>query len=217
MSTLNRNSASLPSSKAESLPVEGDISSCETYEYTPESDVESSVENDEENQDENVPLAQLNGASASSTGVSDGLVELETTNVPVAEPENVAQNVSAPAQANNVPPVPAQQQQLPPGTSGPVEGFQLVQATGLTDTSTPAPKGSAIPSFATPTPLADFNMPSAATAGGLRSPAGFSSSPPPVPPPAAAAAESYNPLQEESKSKQFTARTDVSALVRLPC
>lgn len=216
MSILNRHSASLPSSKAESLPVEGDISSCETYEYTPESDVESSVENDEEIQDESVPLAQLNGASASSTGVSDGLVELETTNVPVAESQNVAQNVPVPAQAN-VPPVPAQQQQLPPGTSGPVEGFQLVQATGLTDTSTPAPKGSAIPSFATPTPLADFNMPSAGEAGGLRSPAGFSSSLPPVPPPAAAAAESYNPLQEESKSKQFTARTDVSALARLPC
>ncbi|KAI8894448.1 Arfaptin-like domain-containing protein [Globomyces pollinis-pini] len=82
----------------------------------------------------------------------------------------------------------------------PVEGFQLVQATGLTDTSTPAPKGSDIPSFATPTPKIEGALPHTAPQKQIDTAA--------FPTPLAPASSVGNPLNDESKSKQFNARTD---------
>lgn len=80
-----------------------------------------------------------------------------------------------------------------------VEGFHLVQATGLIDTSTPAPSGSHLPTFATPSPSAKQPIPPSA-------PAQFTSLDVPAPAPAAPMS---TPLEDNSKSKQFNQRFDV--------
>jgi hypothetical protein len=85
--------------------------------------------------------------------------------------------------------------------SGQVQGFQLVQATGLTDTSTPAPKGSEIPHFATATPIPPTPLPSDIAKNALPQSE--------VPLPMTEPKQFSNPLTDNSKSKQFTARTDV--------
>ncbi|KAI8930277.1 Arfaptin-like domain-containing protein [Entophlyctis helioformis] len=90
------------------------------------------------------------------------------------------------------------------GQLDPVQGFQLVQATGLTDTSTPAPKGSSLPTFATPSPASLANVPQPP-----RTDLGFRpSAPPSISPPPAELSEAYNPLSDNSKSKQFNQRVD---------
>lgn len=82
-----------------------------------------------------------------------------------------------------------------------VQGFQLVQATGLTDTSTEAPKGSALPNFATPPIIPKGVLPSEIPA----TPAHDEQE---LPMPLSEVPYS-NPLSDNSKSKQFTQRTDV--------
>lgn len=86
-----------------------------------------------------------------------------------------------------------------------VAGFQLVQATGLTDTSTPAPTGSDIPTFATATPIPSTGMPHELALKRNAAPLL-----PPVPEPTSL---TNNPLNDGSKSKQFNARTDVSYII----
>ena len=87
-----------------------------------------------------------------------------------------------------------------PGAT-PVEGFQLVQASGLTDTFTPSPRGSVIPEFATATPVPHVPLPHTATVDQQHLQ-------PPMPYPPAISRTESNPLDENSKSKQFNARTD---------
>jgi len=179
------------------VELEGDISQMDIS-YTPASDVESDME-------DTTPLAKQEPVPKET--IEENTVQVPQETAPVAAPaapvEQSAPNTStaAPAVAppNKYQDSPSRSSSLPPGST-PVEGFQLVQATGLTDTSTPAPKGSDIPSFATATPIPEIPLPSKVPV-----------QPPTLPPmPAAPAppANTYNPLSDESKSKQFTARTD---------
>jgi hypothetical protein len=75
-------------------------------------------------------------------------------------------------------------------------GFQMVQATDLIDTSTAAPKGSNLPDFATPTPVAKPVI----------SPPAPVIAPPLIAPNLVPKA---TPLEDNSKSKQFNQRFDV--------
>lgn len=84
-----------------------------------------------------------------------------------------------------------------PQTSKQVEGFQLVHATGLTDTAISEPKGSDIPDFATASPTPEMKPLPNVPAQQL----------PSIPPPSAP--ECQNPLQDGSKSQQFNQRFDV--------
>ncbi|KAJ3364577.1 hypothetical protein HDU91_002516 [Kappamyces sp. JEL0680] len=165
--------------------IEGDISAM-NLSYEPESEVESDVESvhEKEQESDDEPLGLKKTAAPLPEAVS---MPTETIQAMPPQPATVPENASH-AAASTAPPLPA--------GSTPVDGFQLVQATGLTDTSTPSPKGSSIPSFATATPIPDIPMP-------VRAPLGAPL--PPIPAPAPAAS---NPLSDESKSKQFTARTD---------
>ncbi|KAI8908950.1 Arfaptin-like domain-containing protein [Gorgonomyces haynaldii] len=81
-----------------------------------------------------------------------------------------------------------------------VQGFQLVQATGLMDTSTPEPKGSSIPSFATPSPSAQVPKPQ------LQS--DFAYSTPSMPTATSSPQAPQTPFEDNSKSKQFNQRFD---------
>jgi hypothetical protein len=203
---------------------EGDIG--EAFDYTPQSDVESFVEEPSELEQEesqkmdtlesqsqelharkyddatdDIPLGKLNLSNSSKGSVEQFSVPSETVcteSTPVTQEGSLNGNDTQVSDQEI-----KKSKPLPPGTTGPVEGFQLVQATGLTDTSTPAPKGSSIPEFATPTPLMDFKLPTAKGSAPTSSDS-LPPTPAPVPPPT-----SYNPLMDESKSKQFTARTDV--------
>ncbi|KAJ3305429.1 hypothetical protein HDV03_001523 [Kappamyces sp. JEL0829] len=167
--------------------IEGDISAM-NLSYEPESEVESDVESvhEKEPESDDEPLGLKKTAAPLPEAVS---MPTETIQAMPPQPATVPENASHAAASTAAP--------LPAGST-PVDGFQLVQATGLTDTSTPSPKGSSIPSFATATPIPDIPMP-------VRAPLGAPL--PPIPAPAPAAS---NPLSDESKSKQFTARTDVS-------
>ncbi|KAH6566138.1 hypothetical protein BASA50_006277 [Batrachochytrium salamandrivorans] len=96
----------------------------------------------------------------------------------------------------------------PPASSShdSVQGFQLVQATGLTDTSTPAPRGSELPTYATPSPAAAV----AAASSLSKMPHTDDHARPQAPSitPAAYEPEHYSPLVDNSKSKQFNQRLD---------
>lgn len=82
---------------------------------------------------------------------------------------------------------------------GHVPGFQLVQAKGLTDTSTKAPKGSSIPSFATAQPTYSTPMPhESVPTTQLQPPMPYSST----------SNNFSSPLVDNSKSSQFVARSD---------
>jgi hypothetical protein len=157
---------------------EGDISQMDLS-YEPESEVEESED------DENVPLAELAPLPLP---------------LPVQEPQQPAATLDAPKAAEHYqqqpnPPyssIPTEAPPTLPKGSSPVEGFQLVQATGLTDTSTPLPKGSEIPTFATATPIPEIKqLP-------LQPPA-----PAPIP-----ECEDTNPFLDGSKSKQFKDRSE---------
>lgn len=188
---------------------DGDIGQL-ALDYTPESEFEESDEEVEKN------LISEGVKNTISEGVENiEIVEQETESVATAHADNQTlaiektSSTDAPVAAPKDAPLEAKDAQgnplPPPIGSGHVDGFQLVQATGLTDTSTQAPRGSAIPSFATPTPLSNIQMP---TTNSTFAPGQTSAPLPPVPAAAPAPAD-YNPLHDESKSKQFTARTDV--------
>jgi hypothetical protein len=84
-------------------------------------------------------------------------------------------------------------------TGGLVPGFQMVKAKGMADTSTPEPTGSAIPNFATATPMAKTQLPQNRAKR-------YSM---PLQPPVPLSSNNFsNPLDEYSKSKQFAERTD---------
>ena len=173
---------------------EGDISQMDLS-YQPESEVEES------DADENVPLGKLQVQEKTEIEQVQQVEQVDQT-VPVEQALSVEQAapvesaVSLPQQTpepvEREAPLPAQPATLPKG-SAPVDGFQLVQATGLTDTSTSAPKGSEIPSFATPTPIPSLK---ATPAPVLEAP--------PVP----QASADNNPLMDGSKSQVFRERSD---------
>jgi hypothetical protein len=82
-----------------------------------------------------------------------------------------------------------------------VEGFQMVQATGLTDTSTPSPKGSNIPDFATATPSSQVPK-------FVPPPTDFGFAPQSLPA-ARPNQQTVTPLEDNSKAQQFNQRFDV--------
>ena len=84
-----------------------------------------------------------------------------------------------------------QMNQMPP-----VDGYQLVQASGLTDTATAAPKGSTLPSFATASPAPTPYQPET-------QPQTTAEMPPPI-----QRTQSSTPLDEDSKSSRFNQRFD---------
>ncbi|KAJ8329548.1 hypothetical protein BDV3_001357 [Batrachochytrium dendrobatidis] len=95
-----------------------------------------------------------------------------------------------------------EQQSRPTSSHDSVQGFQLVQATGLTDTCTPSPKGSSLPTFATASPACTAPIPTAPHVDmGARPSLPITTPTPPEP-------ERYNPLLDNSKSKQFNQRLD---------
>lgn len=167
---------------------EGDIGATTEYTYEPESDYEEEEEvkpmyKPAPVEEDQIPL----GKQFPNATVPE----------PVKPPTPVEETPVAPTAPAAETPEPVSEK---PKQNGAVEGFQLVQATGLTDTSTPAPKGSEIPSFATPQPVFNTPLP-------------HSAAQPPKPvqnAPMPAEANSFSsPLEDNSKSKQFTARTDV--------
>ena len=172
------------------------------YSYEPESDVE-----------DDVPLAESYPEAVGSTPA----VPTETAVVEesVAEPPAVApstqefepnqkptytQPISEALEVTEM--VAPTNYAKPIEGATPVEGFQLVQASGLTDTSTPAPKGSSIPEYATATPVPHVPLPHTAV------PTNDAPLQPPMPFPPSISRSESNPLDENSKSKQFNARTD---------
>jgi hypothetical protein len=151
------------------------------YNYEPESDI-----------DDDVPLAEQFPSSKVQFKAeeSEPLVS-STTNVPVVD--------SFPGEqpAEELKPAPVEDE-IPGATK--VEGFQLVQATGLTDTSTPAPTGSGIPQYATAAPVPSVPLPhTQVPSHSLHAP---------LPVPSGISRTESNPLDDNSKAKQFTARTD---------
>jgi hypothetical protein len=150
----------------------GDITQ---YDYQPASDVES---------DDDIPIAQLKEEIVIDQTLKENVALDNTVGEEVAPAPPVVEEV-----LSDSPP-------KKPASS--VQGFQLVQATGLTDTSTPAPKGSDIPSFATATPIPHTPLPSEIVQSQSA-----------LPTPAPAPERQLNPLEDNSKSKQFTQRTDV--------
>jgi len=144
-----------------------------------------------EDEDDNQVLGKQYQPVESVETVTTAVEQVELQE-PVQEP--VTEKVQEPVQSQPQQPV---QNQV---KSGQVQGFQLVQATGLTDTSTPAPKGSEIPHFATATPIPATPMPSDVAKNVLP--------PTEAPLPFSEPKQFSNPLTDNSKSKQFTARTD---------
>ena len=116
---------------------------------------------------------------------------IDTDNVPLAE-----QFPSSPLSQKSAKPTLEKK-----ATDLQVEGFQLVQATGLSDTATPAPKGSHIPEYATASPAAQVTKPPPP-----KTDFGFSST---TMPQATPAASPVTPFEDNSKSKQFNQRFDV--------
>ena len=82
-----------------------------------------------------------------------------------------------------------------------VEGFQLVQANGLMDTSTKAPTGSTLPSFATPSPALSHKSTRPTVAP-------LSETLIPMPKPIQQESNPGGVLSSHSKSAQFNARFD---------
>jgi hypothetical protein len=160
----------------------GDIAQ---YEYQPASDVES---------DEDVPIGKQY-----STEEIEAVKNLQIADQVTAPTEQVPSEVAPAPSADPVETVAPEPEKPKKATPGQVQGFQLVQATGLTDTSTPAPKGSEIPNFATATPIPATPLPSQVSKP-------VSNQPLPAPAPEQ---RQLNPLEDYSKSKQFAQRTDV--------
>lgn len=191
---------------------EGDLSQMNlSYSYTPDSDIEE--EEEEEAEEETEILGKKYQKIEKEMVVEETEVvpsvetesEIKTDSLPPAPLSSIQETVHSESIKDAAPSASAPSTSAP-SASAPVEGFQLVQATGLTDTSTPAPIGSDIPSFATATPLQVGELPEHVSNGdGYRQP---------IPKPGPSREDS-NPLMDDSKSKQFTARTDVRSLFNL--
>jgi hypothetical protein len=145
------------------------------YTYEPESDIESEVE-------------------------EEVAVEVKPVEQPIAQRDQIAP-AAVPVEfaRSNAVELDEEQVQGADIEQGQVPGFQLVQAKGLTDTSTKAPKGSSIPSFATAQPTYNTPMPHhSVPTTKLQLPMPYSST----------SNQFSSPLVDNSKSSQFVARSD---------
>ena len=101
---------------------------------------------------------------------------------------------------------PISAQPSPVNPTDPVPGFQVVQATGLTDTSPPAIVKSRLPESATPSPIVPSISPPLPPMDRFGSP--------PPPPPKSPASPINDPLADMPQSKVFARRLDVCLFLK---